>query len=87
MRHQPAVIDRVAGEAAGEMIVDAALADVLCRHGHRGNVALVAGRQPHAAQELEYGGLRELWRAGEAAGDGVDGLENDVGGVLEHLSA
>jgi hypothetical protein len=85
MRHQPAMIDRVAGEAAGEMVVDAALADVLRGHGHRGNVALVAGRQPHAAQELEYGGLRELRRTGEAAGDWVDGLEDDVRGVLEHL--
>src|SRR5437016_5448348 len=49
VRHQPALVGRVAREAAAEMIVDAALADML-------------ERQQDAAMERRRGGPRRIFR-------------------------
>ena len=48
MRHQPALVDRIAGEAAAEMIVNAALADVVQRDVDGREVTRFAGAQPGA---------------------------------------
>ena len=67
VRHEPALVDRVAREAAAEVIVDAALADV----GERGVDGvprrLVAVADGAAPQQPEEAPLRELRRAREAA--------------------
>ena len=67
VRHQPALVDRVAGEAAAEVIVDAALADVGQRvldGGLGGGIVVADGAAP---QQPEEAPLRELRRALQAA--------------------
>ena len=59
MGHEPVGVDRVAGEAAADLVVHAARGHR--PQGVRGHLALVA-----AQQELEHRGGRELGRAAEA---------------------
>ena len=69
VRHEPVGIDRVAGEAAAEMVVDAALADPRQGVQHavaQGRVAAAPRLLPDQPQDRR---LRELGRAGEAAMD------------------
>ena len=72
VRHQPALVDRVAREAAADVIVDAALADAVERQcdGALGVRIGVADRA--APEQPEHVPLWELRRAAEAAVDGVD---------------
>ena len=67
MRHQPAVVDGVAGEAAAEVVVDAALADVAEREQHGVAVGGVAGAVAGAPEEVEEARLRKFRRAAGAA--------------------
>src|SRR5262245_14052116 len=81
MRHQPLGIDRVAGEAATDMIVDAALAHP--REGENDGIAqlCVAAALPATPHQLEHGRLRELRRLADAAMDGIDLGEELLGGA------
>src|SRR5262245_5902410 len=72
MRHQPALVDRVAREPAAEVIVDAALADALERDLDRREIALLAGALPCPPQEFEQHAVREFRRAAQAAMHGID---------------
>ena len=76
MRHQPALVDRVAGEAAAQMIVDAALADVGERDVDRVPRRGVAVANGAAPQQPEEAPLRKLRRTGEAAAAHVDGVDH-----------
>ncbi len=53
MRHEPAFVDRIAREAAAEMIVDAALADMVERNLDGGEIARLAGAQARSPQQFE----------------------------------
>ena len=57
MRHEPALVDRIAGKAAAEMIVDAAFADVVERDLDGGEIARLAGAQAGAPEQLEQSRL------------------------------
>ena len=83
MRHQPALVDRIAREAAAEMIVDAALADVVERDLDGGEVARFAGAQARAPEKLEQRGLRKFRRAARAAIDRIDDAAELARGVVE----
>src|SRR5262245_60444226 len=83
MRHEPALVDRVAREAAAEMVVDAALADACQRELHRPETAAVVHALAGAPQELEHHGLRELWCPAHAAIDRIDHPGDLVGGTVE----
>ena len=72
MRHQPALVDRIAGKPAAEMIVDAALADALERDLDRGEVALLAGALPCPPQKFEHHAIGKFRRAADAAMHGID---------------
>src|SRR6516162_6614708 len=72
MRHQPALVDRIAREAAAEMIVDAALADAGEREFDRTEIAPVVQAPPGAPQELEHRRLWEFRRSAHAAVDRID---------------
>src|SRR3546814_16814312 len=63
MRHQPLRIHCVAGEAATEVIVNAALAHL--RHGEFDSLPqrIVAAALPGAPEQLHQSGLRKLPRA------------------------
>ena len=76
VRHEPALVDRVAGKAAAEVVVDAALADVGERvvDGVPGRfVPVTDGAAP---QQPEEAPLREFGRAGEPAVVRVDGRDH-----------
>ncbi len=83
VRHQPALVDRVAREAAAEMIVDAALADALERQLDRPEVALLAGALARPPQEFEQHALREFRRAADAAMRGIDQAAELLRGAVE----
>src|SRR5580704_12751779 len=67
MRHQPFLIDRIAREAAAQMVVDAALAHALKRELDQLEKARVAGAQAGAPDEFQHRALREFRRAAEPA--------------------
>ena len=87
MRHQPTLIDRVAGKAAAEMVVDAAFADVVEGDLDRGEVARLAGAQSAAPQKLEQRRLREFRRAARAAIDRIDEAAKLPRGIVEFGNA
>src|SRR5262249_45932318 len=81
MRHQPALIDRVASEAAAEMIIDAALRDALERELDRVAVARLAGALAGTPEKLEQHRLRKLRRSAGAAVDRVDDAAQPLRGA------
>ena len=83
MRHQPALVDRVAGKSAAEVIVDAALADSVEGGFDQGEIAWLAGAQACPPQELEQGGIGEFWGTLHAAVDRVDGSAGAAGNGVE----
>ncbi len=92
VRHEPALVDRVARKAAAEVIVDPALADALERQQHarekrrrRGaRLALLARcALARAPQQLEQRALRKLRRAAQAAMRGVDRARDAVRHLVE----
>ena len=84
MRHQPERVDRVAGEAAAEVVVDAALADVGQRVQDGMTGRGIAGRERVPPDQVEDRRLRELGRAAEAAVDGIERLDQPPCGLLAH---
>ena len=72
MRHQPALVDRIAREAAAEMIVNAALAHMLERVLDRLEETRVAAARPGAPEEFEDRALRKFGRAAQTAVDGIE---------------
>jgi len=83
VRDQPALVDRVAREAAAEMVIDAALRDALKRQLDRVEIARLAGALPGAPEELEQHRLRELGGAAGAAMDRIDDAAELLGGAVE----
>ena len=67
VRHDPALVDRVAMKAAGELVVNAALRHLGQRSGDHGGDALFAGAHVPVHQQIERSGMRKLGRAAEAA--------------------
>ena len=83
MRDEPTFIDRVAREAAAEMIVNAALADVMKRNIDGAEIARLAGAQAGAPQKFEQCRLRKFRRAARAAIDRIDDAAELLRGVVE----
>ena len=83
MWHEPAGVGGVAGEAATDVVADAALADVAKRGEHDVSVARVAGAIGRAPQELEQAGLGEFGRAVGAAVDGVHEAQQALRRLIE----
>ena len=67
VRHEPDRVDRVAVEAAAELVVDAAVGHALERAQRHRERLLAAAAPVHAQQEREHRVRRELGRAPEAA--------------------
>ena len=86
MRDQPAVVDGVAGEAAAEMIVDAALRDVAEGDEHRFAVALIAGAEAGAPEHVEKAGLGKFRRPADSAVVTIHVAEQALGGLVEELA-
>ena len=83
MWHQPAIVGRVAGEAAADVIVDAAAAERAEGEERRFRMAPVSRPQEGAMEKLDESGLRKLWRSAGAAMDGVDQGEKAPGREVE----
>ena len=83
MRREPALVDRVAGKAAAEMIKNAAFADVVERDLDGGKITLLAGAQAGAPQQLEQRRLRKFRRAAGAAVDRIDDAAKLARGIVE----
>ena len=84
MRHQPALVDRVAREAAAEMIVDAALADALERELDQREIALRRSvRWPARHRNSSIIGLRKFRRAAHAAMHRIDQAAELLRGAVE----
>src|SRR5215468_7440763 len=67
MRHQPALVDRIARETAAEVIVDAASAHVVERQFDQVEKAVLPSPQPGAPEVFQHRGLRKLRRTAQAA--------------------
>src|SRR5260221_2736794 len=72
MRHEPTLVDRIAREAAAEMIVDAALANASEREVRRRETSAVVLAFPRAPQKFQHHRLRKFGRAAYAAVDRID---------------
>ena len=81
MRHQPFRIHRVAGEAAAQVIVDAARRHAVAGVQHHADGVRVAEARGVAQQELRLAGLGELGRAAEPAVLRVVALLEEGAGV------
>ena len=84
VRHQPLSIDRVAGKAAADLIMDAA-----CRHAfagveHHVHRLLFFGANPVAQQEGRMAGRGELGRVAPPAVLAVVSLLQGAAGVAQH---
>src|SRR5690606_6449829 len=86
VRHQPTLVDGVAGETAGDVVVDSALADVAERQQHHVAEGRVVGAVTSAPEKFEKAGLRELWRAAGAAVLPVHEVHQPAGGGIEEGS-
>src|SRR5438552_15702754 len=85
MRHQPALVGRIAREAPAEMIVDAALAHRVERLGDRVAVRRLAAALPSMPQQLEDPGLRKFRRGADPAMKLVDLAQQPLGDPVELL--
>src|SRR5262245_1074377 len=83
MRHEPALIDRIAREATTEMIVDTALANASERELHRRETAGVVRAFARAPQKFQHHRLRKFRRAAYAAVDRVDDAQELISGAIE----
>ena len=72
MGREPTLVGGVAGEAAAQMVVDAALAHALHAQHHGGLHQLRAGPQVAPPKQLKHGTLGELWRAANATVAAID---------------
>ena len=84
MRRQPAVVDRIARESTTQMVVVAALADIVQRHRHRIPVCLVAQPPPSPPELNQHGGLGEFRGAAHAAALHVDFADQTRGDLVQH---
>src|SRR3546814_1816709 len=87
MRHQPAVVDRIAREAAAEMIVDAALAHIGQGDLDRpleGLAGRIVRRSLPGTPELpEITGLGEFRRTADATPERIDELREALGDLVD----
>ena len=83
MRDQPLFVDRVAREAAAEMIVDAALAHAVEGGGDRLQERPLAGPDPGAPEKQEAGDVGKLRRRAEAAEERVDFADEAPCGTVD----
>src|SRR5262245_54896439 len=83
MRDQPFRVDGVAGEAAADMIIDAALTDSAQGAEHRLPVTLVAVPKIGAPQHVEHDRIGELRCALEATALHVPDREDGLRGAVE----
>src|ERR1700749_955730 len=83
MRHQPALVDRIARKAAAKVIVDAAFADVVKRKVDGAEIACLAGAQGRAPEKFKQSRLRKFRRAARAAIDRIDDAAELLRGVVE----
>src|SRR5262245_23877877 len=79
MRDEPTLIGRVAGEAAAEMIVDAAFGDVVERELGRLERIVQSVAKSGAPKEVEELRLRKFRRAADAAMLRIDKLDESRG--------
>ena len=82
MGREPALVGGVAGEAAAQMIVDAALAHALHAQHDGGLHQQRLGSHVAAPEKLQHGTLRELRRAANATVVSVDLAQQSPGHVL-----
>ncbi len=82
VRHQPGRVDRVAGEAAAEVVVDAARRQVV-EGAHEGLPGPVVAPGRGRGQHLLGHRLRELGGAADPAVDGVDEGHDGVHGAVD----
>ena len=87
MRHQPALVDRVAREAAAEMVVDAALAHMGEGELDELEEARLVAPLPGAPQKLEHRALRKFRRAAEPTIDVIEGATDRGRGGVELVRA
>ena len=83
VRNEPALVDRIAGKAAAEMIVNAALANMMQRNVDGAEITRLAGAQTCPPQQLEQSGLRKFRRAARAAIHRIDNAAELLRGVVE----
>ena len=85
MRHEPALIDRIAREAAANMVVDAALANMQKRVLHLLDAGDEAVAEAGFPEEVEDGCVREFGCAAKASIGRVDGADELAGDGAELL--
>ena len=85
VRHAPPLIDRVAMEAAADVIAQAALGHRAERRDHHVAEVVAAGGAPGAQQEQQLRRPRKLRRAAETAVAGVEGAAELIGRLGERL--
>src|SRR5262249_14640967 len=84
MRHMPLGVDRVAGEAAAEVVVNAALAESEKKLARRGASLLVAVAERLVPKKAKNRRMGEFWRAAEPAMNRVD-LPDVAGGEARQV--
>ena len=85
MRREPTLVHRVARKTAAEMVVDAALADMIEGDLDGGKIARFAGAQAGPPEQLEQSGLGEFRRTARAAIDGIDDAAELPRGIVEFV--
>src|SRR5947207_13038745 len=85
MWYEPALIDAVAGEAAGQVIVDAAGGHLVQRQRYHLEEMLLGLALPKAQQQLQVHAVREFGGGAEAAVAGVERALQGARGVVEDL--
>src|SRR6202011_5981438 len=87
VRHQPALVDRVAREPAAQMVVDAALTDAVEAELDQVEEGRLAAALAAAPEQFENRGLRKLRRALEPAVGAVDQAGESAGDAVQLGSA
>src|SRR5579875_3501182 len=87
MRHEPARIGRIAGEAAAQMVVDAALAHRRERLVDGVAIGRLAAALPGPPQEFEDAGLRKFRGGADAAVDRIALAQQPLGDAVEKFDA
>ena len=85
MRGEPHFIDGVPREAAAEVIVDAALANIVKAGDDGILVEIVAAAAPGAPDLLEYAGLRKFRSALYTAAEHVDFIGQALGDLIDDV--
>ena len=84
MRHDPALVNRIAVKASGKLVVYAAASHFLQRRDEYVPQSLVAGISILVNQEIDRRRMRELRCAAEAAVARVEHLERGLHNVIDH---